>query len=150
MTFDIARAAVTGEKLGEDEITDMLTVSLSSPDYIGHAYGPNSVEAEDGFLRLDKDLGDFISFLDEKVGKGEYLLFLSADHGVANVPAFLKEHQIPAGNFANEKITTELNSLLKGKTQKVILSLVSSITRFTWTEGNNWQQLSKRIPLITG
>lgn len=117
LTFETAMAAVTGEKLGDDAFTDMLTISLSSPDYIGHAYGPNSIEAEDGFLRLDKDLGDFISFLDEKIGKGEYTVFLTADHGVANVPGFLKEHHIPAGNFDNERVTAALNALLKEKTK---------------------------------
>ena len=114
-TFDMAMAAVNGEQLGADAVTDMLTVSLSSPDYIGHAYGPNSIEAEDCFLRLDKDLGDFLNFLDTKVGKGQYLLFLSADHGAASVPSFLKEHQIPAGNFDSQTITDELNKLLKEK-----------------------------------
>ncbi len=117
-TFEMAMAAVNGEQLGADEVTDMLTVSLSSPDYIGHAYGPNSIEAEDGFLRLDKDLGDFLNFLDTKVGKGQYLVFLSADHGAAAVPAFLKEHQIPAGNFDSKTSTDEINKLLKEKTKK--------------------------------
>ena len=116
-TFDMAMAAVIGEQLGADAITDMLTVSLSSPDYIGHTYGPNSIEAEDGFLRLDKDLGDFLNFLDTKVGKGQYLFFLSADHGAASVPSFLKEHQIPAGNFDSQPITDEINKLLKEKTK---------------------------------
>ena len=114
-TFDMAMAAVNGEQLGADAVTDMLTVSLSSPDYIGHAYGPNSIEAEDCFLRLDKDLGDFLNFLDTKVGKGQYLLFLSADHGAASVPSFLKEHQIPAGNFDSQTTTDEINKLLKEK-----------------------------------
>lgn len=116
-TFEMAMAAVNGEQLGADAVTDMLTVSLSSPDYIGHAYGPNSIEAEDGFLRFDKDLGDFLNFLDTKVGKGQYLLFLSADHGAASVPAFLKQHQIPAGNFDSETIADDINKLLKEKTK---------------------------------
>jgi predicted AlkP superfamily pyrophosphatase or phosphodiesterase len=116
-TFEMAMAAVTGEGLGTDTETDLLTVSLSSPDYIGHAYGPNSAEAEDGFLRLDKDLGDFLDFLDTKTGKGEYLVFLTADHGVANMPSFLQQHKIPAGNFDNEKNTELLNALLKEKTK---------------------------------
>lgn len=116
-TFEMAMAAVNGEQLGADAVTDMLTVSLSSPDYIGHAYGPNAIEAEDGFLRLDKDLGDFLNFLDTKVGKGQYLLFLSADHGAASVPAFLKQHQIPAGNFDSETIADDINKLLKEKTK---------------------------------
>ena len=111
-TFDMAKAAISGEQLGADSFTDLFTISLSSPDYIGHAYGPSSVEAEDGFLRLDKDLGDFLTYLDEKVGKGEWLVFLTADHGAANVPSFLNEHKIPAGNFDNEKVTNALNQFL--------------------------------------
>jgi predicted AlkP superfamily pyrophosphatase or phosphodiesterase len=115
-TFDMAMAAINGEQLGTGTSTDLLTVSLSSPDYIGHAYGPNSIEAEDGFLRLDKELGDFLNFLDQRFGKEECLVFLTADHGAANMPAFLKEHKIPAGNFDDEKIATEMNQLLKTKT----------------------------------
>ena len=71
-------------------MTDLLAVSFSSPDYIGHSFGPNSIEEEDNYLRLDKELGDFLDFLDAKVGKGQYVIFLSADHGVAHVPAFAK------------------------------------------------------------
>lgn len=127
-TFDMAIAAINGEQLGGRSVTDMLTVSLSSPDYIGHAYGPNSMEAEDGFLRLDKDLGDFLNFLDIKIGQGEYLVFLSADHGAASVPAFLKEHKIPAGNFDNEKAGEEINRLLKEKTN--IDDLVAGILNY--------------------
>lgn len=114
-TFDLARAAVNGEKLGSGTATDLLAVSLSTPDYIGHNLGPNSVEAEDDFLRLDKDLGSFLDFLDGKIGKGAYLLFLTADHGVSAVPAFLKEHRIPAGTIDGEKITATLNKSLKDR-----------------------------------
>ncbi len=98
LTMEMAEAAVTGEQLGTGTTTDMLAVSFSTPDYIGHTFGPNSVEQEDDYLRLDKDLGTFFQFLDKQVGKGEYLVFLSADHGVAQVPEFLKSHKIPAGN----------------------------------------------------
>jgi|SRR5579871_155781 len=114
-TFDMAKAAIEGEKLGADSITDFLAISLSTPDYIGHTFGPNSVEAEDDFLRLDKDLGDFLKYLDEKIGKGSYLIFLSADHGVAHVPGFLKEHKIPAGGVEEQKLTDGINKLLKDK-----------------------------------
>jgi len=114
-TFDLAKAAVDGEQLGKGSATDLLTISLSTPDYIGHTFGPNSVEAEDGFLRLDKDLGAFLDFLDTQMGKGQYVLFLTADHGVTQVPAFLKQHKIPAGNFDDQKISDQLNGLLKDK-----------------------------------
>jgi hypothetical protein len=114
-TFDMARASITGEQLGADSVTDLLTVSLSSTDYIGHSFGPNSIEAEDIYLRLDKDLGDFFNYLDKQVGKGDYVVFLSADHGASQVPAFLNEHKIPAGNLNGGKMEEQLNALLKEK-----------------------------------
>ena len=114
VTFDMAKAAVTGEQLGANT-TDMLAISISTPDYIGHNFGPNSVEAEDDFLRLDKDLGDFLDFLDDKIGKGEYLVFLTADHGAAQVPYFLNQHKIPSGNAVDANYADELNKLLKSK-----------------------------------
>jgi predicted AlkP superfamily pyrophosphatase or phosphodiesterase len=127
LTFEMAKAAINGEQLGADSITDMLTISLSTPDYIGHSFGPNSVEAEDDFLRLDKDLGDFLKFLDKQIGKGEYLVFLSADHGAAHVPAFLKEHKIPAGGVDDKKLTDDINSLLKDKfkTDKLAIGIIN-------------------------
>ena len=85
------RDALKAEGLGKDAITDFLAISLSSPDYIGHQFGPNSIEVEDNYLRLDKDLADFLAFLDKEVGKGQYTVFLTADHAVAHVPGFLHE-----------------------------------------------------------
>lgn len=115
ITFEMAKAAMQNEQLGKDSISDFLTVSLSSPDYIGHTFGPNSIEAEDNYLRLDKDLGDFLSYLDQKVGKNQYLVFLTADHGVAQVPSFLTGHKIPTGSFDPEKMMAELNARLNEK-----------------------------------
>lgn len=116
MTLELAKAALKGEALGKGAFTDMLAVSLSSPDYIGHAFGPNSVEIEDTYLRLDKELGEFFDFLDKEVGKGQYLFFISADHGVAHIPGFMKEHKIPAGTFDDGKYRDSLNAILKAKT----------------------------------
>jgi len=112
MTLQLAKDAIAAEALGKGGFTDMLTVSLSSPDYIGHTFGPNSIEAEDAYLRLDQDLGDFLDYLDAQVGKGQYLLFLSADHGVLQVPGFLKANKIPAGLFDSNKTAGELNTAL--------------------------------------
>ena len=100
MTMEFARTAITEEQLGAGAATDFLTISFSSTDYIGHAYGPNSIEEEDAYLRLDHDLGELLSFLDTKIGKKQYLVFLSADHGAAHAPWFLQEHNIPAGNVS--------------------------------------------------
>jgi predicted AlkP superfamily pyrophosphatase or phosphodiesterase len=118
VTFEVAKAAIQGEQMGAGSLTDFLAISLSTPDYIGHSFGPNSVEAEDIYLRLDKDLGEFLGFLDKQVGKGNYLVFLSADHGVAQIPAFLKEHKIPAGSISSSTISDQLNLYLKGKFKK--------------------------------
>jgi len=127
-TLEMAKAALLAEQLGKDAITDFLAVSLSSPDYIGHSFGPNSIEAEDGFLRLDKDLGDFLSFLNEKVGEGQYLVFLSADHGAAHVPGFLKDHNIPAGNFNMDALITKMNRQLSDKFN--INDLITDISNY--------------------
>jgi len=96
LTLEFAKTALLSEGLGSDAVTDLLAISLSSPDYIGHQYGPNSVEVEDNYLRMDRELAAFFRFLDDKVGKGQYLCFLTADHAVAHVPAFLEANRIPA------------------------------------------------------
>jgi predicted AlkP superfamily pyrophosphatase or phosphodiesterase len=113
LTAEMTKAAVVNEQLGADDITDFLAVSFSSPDYIGHAFGPNSLEAEDGFLRLDKELGSLFDFLDTKVGKGQYLLFISADHGVAHVPGFNTENKLPGGTVDDGKWLEELEPKLQ-------------------------------------
>jgi hypothetical protein len=114
-TFDFAKAAIENEKLGKNSVTDFLAVSISSTDYIGHAFGPNSIEIEDTYLRLDKDIADFLAYLDSKVGKGNYTFFLSADHGVAHIPAFANENKIPGGIFNDEDIVKELNGKIEEK-----------------------------------
>ena len=114
-TFDFAKAAIESERLGKNTVTDFLAISISSTDYVGHSFGPNSIEIEDTYLRLDKDIESFLNYLDKTVGKGNYTLFLSADHGVAHVPAFLKEHKIPAGTFDDADILKELNRKIEEK-----------------------------------
>ena len=112
-TFDFAKAAIENEALGKNTVTDFLAVSISSTDYIGHTFGPNSVEAEDTYLRLDKDIADFLAYLDKKLGVGNYLFFLTADHGVAHIPSFLKENRIPAGTFQDNDIEKKLNEVIE-------------------------------------
>ena len=98
LTADFAIAAVDGEKLGADEITDFLAVSFSSTDYVGHKYGVNSKEVEDVYLRLDEDLARLFKALDKKVGTGDYTVFLTADHAGMDNASYLKDLKIPAGN----------------------------------------------------
>ena len=112
LTLEMAKAAVEGEKLGQGTETDMLTVSCSSTDYMGHQLGINAVEIEDCYLRLDRSLAEFFSFLDQKVGKGNYLLFLTADHGGMNNAKYLQDQRIPAGNWDDRECAKLLNEEL--------------------------------------
>ena len=112
---DFAIAALTGEQLGEDNITDVLTVSFSCTDYVGHNFGVNSKEIEDTYIRLDKDLERFFNTLDEKVGRGEYVAFLTADHGAIDVPAYLQAMKIPAGYLNNRDTKIKLTEFLSKK-----------------------------------
>ena len=112
LTLEFSMAAIEAERLGEDAVTDFIAISFSSPDYIGHAFGPNSIESEDGFLRLDRDLGELFRYLDKKIGKGNYTMFLSADHGVAHVPEFMKDNKLPGGRVKISDMVREMNQSL--------------------------------------
>ncbi|MBJ7881893.1 alkaline phosphatase PafA [Gelidibacter salicanalis] len=115
ITTDFALAAIDGEALGKDEFTDVLAISYSSPDYIGHNFGVNSKEVQDTYLRLDKDLERLFKGLDAKVGKGNYTVFLTADHAAVEVPAYLKSVNIPAGYFDGRVFKEQLYAFLKAK-----------------------------------
>ncbi len=105
--------------MGADSIPDLLAISLSSPDYIGHAFGPNSVEVEDNYIKLDKDLADFFAYLDKKVGKGNYLFFMTADHAVAHVPSFMQNNQMPGKSMKATKVA-ETATMKKFGLQKLV------------------------------
>lgn len=113
ITKEMAIAAVKGENLGKGKDTDFLAISFSTPDKIGHSVGPNAVEQQDDFLRLDREFAELFTFLDGWVGKGEYTVFLTADHGVVDVPGFAKEHKLPAGLVERKKVTEAINTALK-------------------------------------
>lgn len=112
LTRQIAEAAIEGEKLGQGETTDMLTVSFSSTDYVGHKYGTNAIETEDIYLQLDKDLETFLNFIENKISKKNVLLFLTADHAAIPNPQFLADHKIPAGNFSPTLMIDSLKKTL--------------------------------------
>lgn len=112
LTLDFARAAVNGYDLGNGPATDFLTINCASTDYVGHQYGPNSIEVEDTYLRLDRDLAAFFQFLDQKVGKGNYLVFLTADHGAAHAIGFMKAHRLPADFLEVGQLMRGLNDTL--------------------------------------
>lgn len=110
---EVSRAAIDGEELGKDDVTDFLAVSYSSPDYVGHAMGPNAVEVEDIYLRLDRNIADLLADLDRKVGAGKYTVFLTSDHGVADIPQDFKSYRIPAGILSATKLETGLREFLR-------------------------------------
>jgi type I phosphodiesterase/nucleotide pyrophosphatase len=95
LTFEMAKAAIEGEHLGEGKETDFLAMSLSATDYIGHRYGTFSVETEDTYLRLDRELAFFLNYLGRKVGEDGYLFILTADHAAAHNLTFNRDHKIP-------------------------------------------------------
>ena len=116
IVLDFAMEAIDKENLGGGKDTDLLAVSLSSTDAIGHTFGMNSIEVEDTYLRLDQELGEFLKYLDKKVGEGNYTVFLTADHGATHNPQFLHENKIPV-HPVNSSIQDNLNRLIKEKFQ---------------------------------
>ncbi len=115
LTADFAIDAIDGEQLGADQITDFLTVSFSSTDYVGHNFGVNSKEIQDTYLRLDKDLERLFAALDKKVGEGQYTVFLTADHGAVHVPSYLKSVKIPAGYYDANAFKAKVENFVKSK-----------------------------------
>jgi predicted AlkP superfamily pyrophosphatase or phosphodiesterase len=97
LVLDFAKAALVEEHLGTDSITDYLSISFSSTDYVGHVFGPSSLESEDNLLRLDRTLEELFAFVDENVGLDNTLIVLSADHGGPDTPGYLNSLGIPAG-----------------------------------------------------
>lgn len=112
LVLEAARRVVTAEQLGRDEVPDLLCVGCSSNDIVGHAYGPDSDEVMDMTLRTDRQLAEFLSWLDEKVGKGRYLLAITADHGVGPLTEWAEEAGLGGGRLHEKEITKSLNERL--------------------------------------
>lgn len=110
---DMAKAAISGENLGADEVPDFLAISYSATDVLGHGVGPNAIEIQDMYLRLDKNIEDILKTLDQRVGEGNYSVFLTADHGVADVAQYLIDNRIPAGYFNTGNMKASLNQHLQ-------------------------------------
>jgi len=128
LVLEVATQTLINEKMGLDDITDLLAVSFSSPDYIGHAFGPYSWETLDGYIKLDELLAQFFTTLDQQVGKDNYTVFLTADHAVAPIPGYAQKNKIPSGTITDAGIKNELGKMLtsKGLNSK----LISAITEF--------------------
>ncbi|MCB9046600.1 MAG: alkaline phosphatase family protein [Chitinophagales bacterium] len=116
LTLKAARACIKGEQLGQREETDFLCITLSTTDYAGHNYGPDAIEMEDMYLRLDLELAQMLRYLDNKVGKGKYTVFLTADHGAAHNAAYMNQLRIPAGSETQAEATGKVNEYLVEQT----------------------------------
>ena len=112
LTLEFSLEALNAYQLGKGEATDFLAINFASTDYVGHMFGVNSIEIEDTYLRLDKDLAQLFKTLDTKIGKGQWLVFLTADHGAANAIGFMQEHHLPADYWQSRYLTDSLNRIL--------------------------------------
>lgn len=125
LVLELAEKALIGAQMGQDDKTDLLAISFSSPDYIGHSFGPNSWETMDGYIKLDEMIAQLLASLDKQVGKNNYTVFLTADHAVANIPDYAKKHKIPGGLISESGLKKELGQLLikKGMDEKLIAAI---------------------------
>lgn len=113
LLFELARAAIEGESLGRGETPDLLAISFSSPDHIGHRFGSMSKEVQDTWLRFDRQLARFLNDLDRQFGRENYLIFITTDHGVGPIPEYLARYGIPGGHFSRSEARESLRSHLQ-------------------------------------
>ncbi len=112
---DLALATIDNEKMGQGEYIDLLAVSYSATDGIGHKFAPNSIEVEDTYIRMDLEIEKLLNHLDKTVGKGNYTVFLTADHAVTENPNYLKDNKLPAGFRSSKKINDHIKDIAKDK-----------------------------------
>ena len=135
ITTDMAIAALKGENLGKGKTTDMLCVSYSQTDVIGHQWSTRGSHADEAYLELDKDISRLLKALDEQVGEGNYLLFLTADHGAAHNFQFMQDHNLAGGAWKwgqeiapmlgqvlNEKLGTDLKVISSMNSYRIFLN----------------------------
>jgi len=120
---EFAIEAIANENLGIDTDTDLLNISYSVPDVMGHTFGPQSVEIEDVYLRLDLEISNLLNYLDKKVGKNQYTVFLTADHAAIPVASYLQDKKLPTGIARTGKYSASLNEYLFSKTKQDSLVL---------------------------
>lgn len=131
---EFAKRAIEKEALGKDEVTDFLAVSFSSTDYVGHILGPRSIELQDTYLRLDETIADFLNYLDKTVGKGNYLLFLTADHAGAENTQFLKDNKYNVTNVEPKDITKGLKKFSSDTFGEDLISNYSNFNIYFYKE----------------
>lgn len=112
---EFAMEAIKNEQLGQDEFTDLINISFSTPDVAGHTFGPQSIEVEDIYLRLDQNIADLLTYLDVHIGTDNYVLFLTADHAAIPVVSYLNDHKIPSGLIQTAEYQRALSEHLNNK-----------------------------------
>lgn len=113
LVLDLAKESIVNEKLGQNEYSDFLAISFSTPDLIAHEVGNYSYELMDIYLRIDRQIAELLNFLDQKIGKGNYLLFLTSDHAGIETPAYLKESRMPVGGIGTDRVKDSIMSFVK-------------------------------------
>ena len=111
-TSDFAIRLIREEKLGKDDITDFISICYGSTDNIGHRFGPSSVETGDAILRLDRDIGRLLNYLNDSIGKRNVLVYFTSAHGVSEIPSVLEKNRIPSGYFRQTQAIQLLKSYL--------------------------------------
>lgn len=139
---DLAKELINKEAMGTDSIVDLLAISFSSTDYVGHQFGSHSVEVQDIYIRLDRLLGEFLDHLDQSIGLNNTLVFLTADHAAADEPGYAP----PAGYFQEAEFEDSLRRhLTNSEGLDVIESLVNQQIYFQKNIPLNQTQLEARV-----
>ena len=127
MTTDFAIEAIINEDLGKRGVTDVITIGYSSTDYVGHSFGVASVETQDTYIRLDKEIEKLLLFLDNELGENQYTLFLTGDHGVLEIPAFLTNSGIDARAVSENELALNVVTQLKKVLGVEVKDLISNV-----------------------
>jgi len=141
--LQLAKDAIIGEKLGQDDVPDLLSVSFSSNDIVGHTWGPDSQEVLDITLRSDRMLAELLKFLDENVGKGKYLVCLTADHGICPLPELSAKRGLNAGRLPVKSLLAEGEGFLRANYDPD--SKLDAKARFIENATGHWVYLNHKL-----
>lgn len=125
-TLDFALQAIEAEQLGQRGVTDFLAIGFSTPDIIGHTFGPASREVHDQYLRFDREIERLLDYIDEQFGRENVLIFLTSDHGAAHVPRYMQDQQVPAGYFHDDQVEERIRTFLQQTFGEDLLSAFSN------------------------
>lgn len=133
LVLEMVGELLSNEPVGKDKFTDFICISLSSTDYIGHTFGPASMEIQDTYIRLDGQLAELLKFLDRSYGPNDYTIFLTADHAVQHVPQYLSDHKLSAGYVDHSKLKEDFATFCKSTFgQEIHLSMGGNQIFMDW------------------